>query len=281
MAVSRRRALLWLAAGLGALGFAGVRWRDRAHATPSASARPAPLSAAQGHAMTRIVILGSGFAALTAIRKLRELRVDAEITVVSPRNELVYLPSLIWLPSGEKTGDDLRIPLAGFFQRMRVRWHPGSVQQVLGCDAELLSINSQEFSVLLEATGAGSSDDARPHLWASSWGPDYPDAHNWVGDVLSCAGENSFRRPCSPVDDLIAEAALESNPDNRLELYYRIEEMFFGAEGEHPIIPLWLEFETVLFKPWVEGPFGTDALFGGDHYDWYNVDQAAQLAARD
>ncbi|NLX10904.1 MAG: peptide ABC transporter substrate-binding protein [Chloroflexi bacterium] len=157
----------------------------------------------------------------------------------------------------------------------------GSVQQVLGCDAELLSINSQEFSVLLEATGAGSSDDARPHLWASSWGPDYPDAHNWVGDVLSCAGENSFRRPCSPVDDLIAEAALESNPDNRLELYYRIEEMFFGAEGEHPIIPLWLEFETVLFKPWVEGPFGTDALFGGDHYDWYNVDQAAQLAARD
>ncbi|WP_198421477.1 NAD(P)/FAD-dependent oxidoreductase [Stenotrophomonas acidaminiphila] len=131
MAVSRRRALLWLAAGLGALGFAGVRWRDRAHATSSASARPATVSAAQGHAMTRIVILGSGFAALTAIRKLRALHVDAGITVVSPRNELVYLPSLIWLPSGEKTGADLRIPLAGFFERMRVRWHPGSVQQVL------------------------------------------------------------------------------------------------------------------------------------------------------
>ena len=48
--------------------------------------------------MTSIVILGSGFAALTAIRRLRELRVDADITVVSPRNELIYLPSLIWLP---------------------------------------------------------------------------------------------------------------------------------------------------------------------------------------
>ena len=154
MAVSRRRALLWLAAGLGAFGFAGVRWRDRAHATPSASARPAPLSAAQGHAMTRIVILGSGFAALTAIRKLRELRVDAEITVVSPRNELVYLPSLIWLPSGEKTGADLRIPLAGFFERMRVRWHPGSVQQVLDGGRRVVTDTGELANdVLVIATG--------------------------------------------------------------------------------------------------------------------------------
>ena len=81
--------------------------------------------------MTRIVILGSGFAALTAIRQLRKLRVDAEIIVVSPRNELVYLPSLIWLPSGERSGDDLRVPLADFFRRERVVWHPGSVLQVL------------------------------------------------------------------------------------------------------------------------------------------------------
>ena len=81
--------------------------------------------------MTSIVILGSGFAALTAIRRLRELRVDADITVVSPRNELIYLPSLIWLPSGERNGDDLRVPLASFFRRERVAWHAGSTLQVL------------------------------------------------------------------------------------------------------------------------------------------------------
>lgn len=80
--------------------------------------------------MKQIVILGSGFAALTAIRHLRRHRVTASITVVSPRNEFVYLPSLIWLPSGKKRGDDLRIPLARFFERMQVRWHAGSVQRV-------------------------------------------------------------------------------------------------------------------------------------------------------
>jgi len=81
--------------------------------------------------MKQIVILGSGFAALTAIRELRKRGVQDEITVVSPSNELVYLPSLIWLPSGKRQADDLRVPLAAFFHRQRVRWHPGSVRQVL------------------------------------------------------------------------------------------------------------------------------------------------------
>ncbi len=80
--------------------------------------------------MTQIHILGSGFAALTSIRQLRALGVDADITVVSPRKELIYLPSLIWLPSGKRCGDDLRIPLDDFFRRQRVHWHQGSVIQV-------------------------------------------------------------------------------------------------------------------------------------------------------
>jgi len=80
--------------------------------------------------VTNLVILGSGFAALTTIRRLRALGVNADITLVSPRSELVYLPSLIWIPSGMRRGDDLRIPLARFFERQQVRWHRGSVQGV-------------------------------------------------------------------------------------------------------------------------------------------------------
>ena len=104
--------------------------------------------------MTRIVILGSGFAALTAIRKLRQLRVDADITVVSPRNELVYLPSLIWLPSGERKGEDLRIPLAGFFARMRVHWHRGSVLKVLDGGRRVVTDTGElDNDILVVATG--------------------------------------------------------------------------------------------------------------------------------
>lgn len=70
--------------------------------------------------MQRITIIGSGFAALTAIRTLRASGLEAELTVVSPAPEFVYYPSLIWVPSGLRTGDDLRIDLTRFFRRMGV-----------------------------------------------------------------------------------------------------------------------------------------------------------------
>lgn len=70
--------------------------------------------------MHRITIVGSGFAALTAVRTIRSSGIDAEITLVSPRAEFIYYPGLIWVPSGLRTGEDLRIDLTAFFQRKRV-----------------------------------------------------------------------------------------------------------------------------------------------------------------
>ena len=75
--------------------------------------------------MKRITIIGTGFAALSAARRLRQLDRQAEITVVGPRPELVFLPSLIWLPSGKRRAEDLRIPLQNFFARNAIRFHAG------------------------------------------------------------------------------------------------------------------------------------------------------------
>ena len=115
-----------------------------------------------------------------------------------------------------------------------------------------------EFSVLIESYQPDVPTADRPNIWTAVWGPDYPDANNWVFDSgLGCESENRYLRPCSEVDDLIAQAARESDPAVRTELYYRIEEMFFGPEGEHPMIPLMLRVDP-LFKPWYSGPFETD-----------------------
>ena len=70
--------------------------------------------------MHKITIVGSGFAALTAVQSLRESGAKMEIDLVSPHAEFVYLPGLIWVPSGIRSGDDLRIPLRNFFRRTRV-----------------------------------------------------------------------------------------------------------------------------------------------------------------
>jgi len=80
--------------------------------------------------MAGIHVLGSGFAALATVRELRRRGVREPITVVSPECELVYLPSLIWLPSGQRRGEDLRVPLGPWLERQRVHWHRGRVREV-------------------------------------------------------------------------------------------------------------------------------------------------------
>jgi sulfide:quinone oxidoreductase len=75
--------------------------------------------------MKRITIIGTGFAALSAARKLRQLDITAEITVVAPKAELIFLPSLIWIPSGKRKSEDLVVPLAGFFSDNRIQFVAG------------------------------------------------------------------------------------------------------------------------------------------------------------
>jgi len=70
--------------------------------------------------MSRITIVGSGFGALTAVRALRKAAADAQITLVSPKAEFLYYPGLIWIPTGLRTTEDLRVPLENFFRRQRV-----------------------------------------------------------------------------------------------------------------------------------------------------------------
>src|SRR5487761_1961920 len=77
--------------------------------------------------MKRITIIGTGFAALSAARKLRQLDITAEITVIAPKAELIYLPSLIWIPSGKRKAQDLRIPLERFLRDNRLRFVEGEV----------------------------------------------------------------------------------------------------------------------------------------------------------
>ncbi len=80
--------------------------------------------------MTHIMILGSGFGALTAVREIRKSRVEAQITVVSPFDHMTYLPSLIWMPSGLRNAADIDVNLEKFFAEKSVVWHKGRVESI-------------------------------------------------------------------------------------------------------------------------------------------------------
>lgn len=78
----------------------------------------------------QITIIGAGFAALTAIKEIRKQNKDANITLIAPKAEFIYLPSLIWIPSGKRTADDLRIDLTAFFKKYHVKYHAGMVTAI-------------------------------------------------------------------------------------------------------------------------------------------------------
>lgn len=73
----------------------------------------------------KISVIGSGFAALTAARRLRRLDARADITLIAPRAELIYLPSLIWLPSGKRKPRDLVVPLDKFLREHNIHFRAG------------------------------------------------------------------------------------------------------------------------------------------------------------
>ncbi len=77
-----------------------------------------------------ITIIGAGFAALTAIREIRKSDKNIKITLIAPKAEFIYLPSLIWIPSGQRSGEDLRINLDAFFKKHNVNFYAGSVTTI-------------------------------------------------------------------------------------------------------------------------------------------------------
>ena len=77
--------------------------------------------------MTHIAIIGAGFGALSAAKELRKHNNSVKITLIAPKAEFIYAPSLIWIPSGLRSGDDLRISLDKFLSKYQVEFHQGTV----------------------------------------------------------------------------------------------------------------------------------------------------------
>jgi sulfide:quinone oxidoreductase len=95
--------------------------------------------------MKKITIIGAGFAGLTAVKQLRKLDKNCEITLISPRAELQYLPSLIWVPSGLRKREDIIVPLDNFFKRMNVNFHQARVTG-LSNDGRVVETDNGEVS---------------------------------------------------------------------------------------------------------------------------------------
>ena len=104
--------------------------------------------------MSHIVIVGAGFAACTAIKTLRKNRYDGKISVIAPRAELFYYPSLIWVPAGKRSYQDLVIPLQVFFKKHQVDYIQSTVR-AMNAQTKTLVLEQGEinYDMLIIASG--------------------------------------------------------------------------------------------------------------------------------
>jgi sulfide:quinone oxidoreductase len=102
----------------------------------------------------KITVAGAGFAALTGLKELRKRLPDAELTLVAPKPEFIYLPSLIWVPYGMRKGDDLRTDIQPLLKELKVNFVQGSVTGISENGRVLKTDNGDvENDALLIATG--------------------------------------------------------------------------------------------------------------------------------
>ncbi|MDH3789197.1 MAG: FAD-dependent oxidoreductase [Xanthomonadales bacterium] len=103
---------------------------------------------------SNITVAGAGFAAITGVRELRKRLPAADITLVAPKPEFIYLPSLIWVPYGMRNGDDLRFDIRPLLKKLDVSYVQSAVTGI-SADGRTLQTGAGDVSndALLIATG--------------------------------------------------------------------------------------------------------------------------------
>ena len=102
----------------------------------------------------KITAAGAGFAAITGVRQLRKRLPEAEITLVAPKPEFVFLPSLIWVPYGIRKGNDLVHDIRPLLKDLNVTYRQAAVTGI-SADGRVVETSGGpvENDALLIATG--------------------------------------------------------------------------------------------------------------------------------
>ncbi|MGV3664726.1 MAG: NAD(P)/FAD-dependent oxidoreductase [Leptospira bouyouniensis] len=117
--------------------------------------------------MKRILVLGSNFAGVTAaISVKRKLGNEAEVIVISPTSNFLYVPSLIWVPFGVRKVKDITFAVQPMLHAKGVKFIQDRATKVIPDRNIVITASNGEISYdyLVVATGASLNFDILPNL---------------------------------------------------------------------------------------------------------------------
>ena len=131
----------------------------------------------------------------------------------------------------------------------------------LGVDVNLVT---QEWKVYLDTL---TSDP--PQVWRLGWCYDYPDASNFARDVFRSDSGNNHTNWANPkYDEIVDQAAAETDPQKRHDLYVEAEKIL--VEDDAVIIPIYWYTLVEITKPNVTRTYG---MGGQQAYEKWSIDK--------
>jgi sulfide:quinone oxidoreductase len=117
--------------------------------------------------LKKVLVLGSNFGGLTAALAVKhELHGDVDVTVISPSDRFVFNPSLIWLPFGKRSPEDITFPVAATFEEHGIDFQQAAAIEI---DPDGKRVRTGEntwhsYDYLVIATGYRNKMDAVPGM---------------------------------------------------------------------------------------------------------------------
>jgi oligopeptide transport system substrate-binding protein len=148
--------------------------------------------------------------------------------------------------------------------------------------ASTLGVNvqvvNQEWAVYLETVKGLDT----PQVWRLGWCLDYPDANNFDREVVAANGSSNPTNPDgSPAgglmwkndqyEELVAQAALETDPAKRVDLYSQAEDILVNQDAV--MIPIYWYTNLDMTKPYITRTFSST---GHEAYEKWDMTPPAQ-----
>jgi sulfide:quinone oxidoreductase len=114
----------------------------------------------------RVLVLGGNFGGLTAALAVKhELDGDVDVRVVSLADRFLFNPSLIWLPFGKRTPENITFPLAPTFEEHGIEFVHGEATRLdLAANKVETTVGVYDYDYLVIATGYRNNMDVIPGL---------------------------------------------------------------------------------------------------------------------
>ena len=138
-----------------------------------------------------------------------------------------------------------------------------------------VKLTNQEWKVYLVTTKSENT----PQMFRMGWCMDYPDENNFINEVVSVGGSQNPAKNGVPTggfmwkndkfEKLVKDAAVETDPKKRLDLYKQAEQII--VVDDPVMIPLYWYTRVTVTQPWIKRTFSV-----GGHEIFYNWEVVQQ-----